>query len=78
MYGVRCWRKSTSSIFFQFEYISTTVVPLSIIESTNSSCTQSGAGDTHVSAFISVSTHRQGTHRRRKLPKSGPAKLIIH
>ena len=35
------------SVPFQFEYVSTTVVPnLSIVESTNSLCTESAAGDT--------------------------------
>ena len=31
---------------FQFEYVSTTVLPLSIMELTNSFCTESAAGDT--------------------------------
>ena len=31
------------SVPFQFEYVSTTVLPLSIMESTNSLCTESAA-----------------------------------
>ena len=41
---------------FQFEYVSMTVLPLSIMESTNSLCTESAAGDTpHYSVHFSAS-----------------------
>ena len=48
------------SVPFQFEYVSTTVVPLSIMELTNSLCTESAARDIpdHVIPFISVSLYR--------------------
>ena len=43
---------------FKFEYVSTIVLPLSIMESTNLLCTESVAQIVHIIPLISVSPHR--------------------
>ena len=50
---------------FQFEYVSTTVLPLSIMEATNLLCTESAAGDTprhsvHFSFSASLKVRKLG------------------
>ena len=51
VWGTQCW-----SVSLLFEYVSTTVVSLLIIESMNSLCPKSAAGDTpHHSIHFSFS-----------------------